>query len=181
MTGGPWPVYAATMPIPPNSHAAVSAADPAAEPTRATAAGLIARGLTRSFAAHGLVSLPEFTLRSGRRADLFCLDARSRITIVEIKSSLEDFRSDQKWPDYLEYCDHFYFAIPEHFPREVLPADQGVMVADGYGATVIRESDEFGLNAARRRALVLQFAQLAAQRLQALCDPEARPHSLDGF
>lgn len=169
------------MPIPPNSHLARPAEDPTVEITRSNAAGLIARGLTRSFAAHGLVSLPEFTLRSGRRADLFCIDARSRITIVEIKSSLEDFRSDEKWPDYLEYCDHFYFAVTEQFPQEVIPADHGLMVADGYGASVIRESADFKLNAARRRALVLQFAQLAGQRLQALCDPDARPVAHESF
>jgi hypothetical protein len=173
------------MPVPPNSHLAMMASDPAADPaaglTRANAAGLIARGLTRSFAAHGLVSLPEFTLRSGRRADLFCLDAKSRITIVEIKSSVEDFRTDQKWPDYLDYCDHFYFAVPESFPQELIPGDQGLMVADGYGATVIRESAELTLNAARRRALVLQFAQLAAQRLQSLIDPDALPGALESF
>ena len=161
------------MPIPPNSHLAMPIDDPAAELLRGNAAGLIARGLARHFAAHGLVSLSEFTLRSGRRADLFCLDAKSRITIVEIKSSIEDFRSDQKWPDYLEYCDYFFFAVPERFPREVIPAEQGLMVADGYGATVIREAENLRLNAVRRRALVLQFAQLAARRLQGLGDPEA--------
>ncbi len=169
------------MPVPPNSHLAMMASDPAAELTRANAAGLIARGLTRSFTAHGLVSLPEFTLRSGRRADLFCLDAKSRITIVEIKSSVEDFRTDQKWPDYLDYCDYFYFAVPQSFPQELIPEDQGLMVADGYGATVIRESAELTLNAARRRALVLQFAQLAAQRLQSLIDPDALPGALESF
>ncbi len=167
------------MPIPPNSHLAMP--DPAAALTRANAAGMIARGLTRSFAAHGLVTLPEFTLRSGRRADLVCLDAKSRITIVEIKSSIEDFRTDQKWPDYLEHCDHFYFAVPESFPQELIPEDQGLMVADGYGATVIRESAAFALNAARRRALVLQFAQAAAQRLQSLIDPDALAGRPDSF
>ena len=169
------------MPIPPNSHLAMPAADAAAALTRGNAAGLISRGLTRSFAAHGLVTLPEFTLRSGRRADLVCLDAKSRITIVEIKSSVEDFRTDQKWPDYLDYCDYFYFAVPESFPQELIPEDQGLMVADGYGATVIRESTELTLNAARRRAVVLQFAQAAAQRLQLLTDPEALTGSPESF
>ena len=169
------------MPVPPNSHLSTLAADPSAALTRANAAGLIARGLTRSFAAHGLVSLPEFTLRSGRRADLVCLDAKSRITIVEIKSSIEDFRTDQKWPDYLEFCDYFYFAVPESFPQELIPGDQGLMVADGYGATVIRESAELSLNAARRRAVVLQFAQAAAQRLQLLADPDALAGSPESF
>lgn len=164
------------MPIPPNSHLKAplqtGAQDDLTVIARANAAALLSRGLTRFFAAHGLVSLPEFTLRSGRRADLLCLDARCRITIVEIKSSVEDFRCDQKWPEYLEFCDAFYFAVPESFPQALIPAEQGLMVADGYGATVIRDSGDFALNATRRRALLLQFAQLAAGRLQALSDPE---------
>jgi hypothetical protein len=164
--------YPAAMPIPPNSHLKIPPPGDLPVLDRANAAGLLARGLTRFFAAHGLVSLAEFTLGCGRRADLLCLDAKGRITIVEIKSSLEDFRTDQKWPDYLEYCDRFFFAVPESFPREILPAGQGLMVADGYGATVIRESTDFALNGTRRRALLLQFAQLAAARLQALTDPE---------
>src|SRR3546814_2704147 len=87
-------------------------------------------------------------------------------------SSVEDFRCDQKWPEYREYCDQFYFAVPESFPQALIPPAQGLMVADGYGATVVRESADFALNAARRRALLLQFAQVAAARLQALCDPD---------
>jgi len=169
------------MPIPPNSHLMAPPSDEAAELNRSNAAALISRGLTRFFADHGLVSLAEFSLRSGRRADLFCLDAKSRITIVEIKSSVEDFRSDQKWPDYLDYCDRFYFAVPENFPHELIPEEHGLMVADGYGATVLRETTELSLNATRRRALVLQFAQLAARRLQALSDPERTRGSLEGF
>ena len=168
------------MPVPPNSHLKPPAgALPALD--RSNAAALIARGLGRYFAAHGVVSLPEFTLASGRRADLICFDAKSRITIVEIKSSIEDFRTDQKWPDYLDFCDRFYFAVPEGFPQAVIPEDQGLMVADGYGATVIRDAADLALNAARRRALLLQFAQLAARRLQALSDPEGTPGLLDTF
>lgn len=167
------------MPIPPNSH--LRALPETAVLDRANAAALLSRGLTRFFAAHGLVSLPEFTLASGRRADLICFDAKSRITIVEIKSSVEDFRTDQKWPDYLAFCDAFYFAVPEGFPQALIPPDQGLMVADGYSATVIRESDDFALNAARRRSLLLQFAQLAARRLHALTDPDGQPGQLDSF
>ncbi|HEY9549688.1 MAG TPA: MmcB family DNA repair protein [Kiloniellaceae bacterium] len=160
------------MPIPPNSHLKTPPGDDLPIMDRSNAAGLLARGLARFFAAHGLVSLPEFTLRCGRRADLFCLDAKCRITIVEIKSSIEDFRCDQKWPDYLDYCDRFYFAVPQSFPQALIPPQQGLMVADGYGATVIRESGDLALNGARRRALLLQFAQLAALRLQAFHDPQ---------
>ncbi len=109
------------MPIPPNSH--LRALPETAVLDRANAAALLSRGLTRFFAAHGLVSLPEFTLASGRRADLICFDAKSRITIVEIKSSVEDFRTDQKWPDYLAFCDAFYFAVPVGVPQALLPPD----------------------------------------------------------
>jgi len=169
------------MPVPPNSHLKSPPQDAVPLLDRSNAAGLVARGVMRYFAAHGMVGLAEMTLRSGRRADLLCLDGRSRITIVEIKSSLEDFRVDQKWPEYLEYCDHFYFAVPESFPQDVLPADHGLMVADGYGASVLRESDDFALNPARRRALLLQFAQLAAGRLQAVIDPEGMAGRLESF
>jgi hypothetical protein len=169
------------MPVPPNSHLKLPPQDDLPLLDRSNAAGLIARGVMRYFAAHGMVGLAEMTLRSGRRADLLCLDAKSRITIVEIKSSIEDFRCDQKWPEYLEYCDRFYFAVPESFPQAVLPPEQGLMVADGYGASVIRESGDFALNAARRRALLLQFAQLAAGRLQAVIDPDGMAGRLESF
>jgi hypothetical protein len=181
MTGGPAAEYSGAMPIPPNSHMKTILDAELPELRRANAAALIGRGLSRFFADHGQVSLAEFTLRSGRRADLFCLDAKSRITIVEIKSSLEDFRSDQKWPEYLEFCDRFFFAVPEGFPQDLIPADQGLMVADGYGATIIRESGNFALNGTRRRALTLQFAQLAAQRLRALTDPDRPRGSQESF
>lgn len=169
------------MPVPPNSHLRPLPADDLPVIDRANAAALLSRGLARFLAAHGIVSLPEFTLRCGRRADLLCLDGKCRITIIEIKSSVEDFRCDQKWPEYLDYCDAFYFAVPESFPQGLIPPEQGLIVADGYGATVIRESGAFDLNAARRRALLLQFAQLAAGRLQALSDPEGIGASLGSF
>src|SRR3546814_14443082 len=104
---------------------------------RANAAALLSRGLTRFFAAHGLVSLPEFLLRPGRRADLLCFDAKCRITLVEIKSSVEDFRCYQEWPQYLEYCYRFYYAVPERFPQALRPPAPGLMVADDRGQSVV--------------------------------------------
>lgn len=159
------------MPVPPNSHLKLAPQDDLPLLDRSNAAGLIARGVMRYFAAHGMVGLAEMTLRSGRRADLLCFDAKSRITIVEIKSSLEDFRADRKWRDYLDYCDRFFFAVAEEFPREVLPPDCGLMIADGYGAAVLREAPLLRLNPARRRAQILRFAQAAAQRLARASDP----------
>jgi hypothetical protein len=89
-----------------------------------------------------------------------------------VKSSLEDYRSDSKWPDYLDYCDHFYFAVPEFFPLEVLPADMGLLVADPFGAAVLREAPLLRLNAARRRSILLKFAHTAARRLGATASSE---------
>ena len=143
------------------------------ETARRDTASLLSRGLVRYHADLGLVCLSEFTLRSGRRADLMCLDSKGGLTIIEIKSSIGDFRSDHKWPEYLDYCDRFYFAVGEDFPQELIPRDQGLMVADAYGATVIREAAPAPLNAARRRALTLRFAQLAARRLTLCVDPDA--------
>lgn len=127
----------------------------------------LARGVGRLLADHGQVSLVEFSLKSGRRVDVIGLDAKGRFTVVEIKSSLEDFRSDRKWPEYLDYCDRFFFAVPDFFPREILPGDCGLIVADLFSAVILRESPTLTLNAARRRSLTLQFAQTAARRLAA--------------
>ena len=134
-------------------------------------AQILARGVSRALAERGLATLTEFTLLTGRRVDIIGLDRSGAVTIVEIKTSLEDFRRDQKWPEYLAFCDSFYFAVPEGFPREVLPEDCGLMAADPYGAAVLRESAAYALNGARRRSQNLRFALVAAERLSRLLDP----------
>lgn len=100
--------------------------------------------------------------------DVIALNHSGSIAIVEVKSSLEDFRADRKWRDYQAYCDRFYFAVPANFPRQVLPEDCGLWIADAYGAVLRREAPLQPLNAARRRAQILGFAQTAAQRLTRL-------------
>ncbi len=137
---------------------------------RSTALAL-ARGVARTLSDLGVVTLTEFTRGSGRRVDLIGFDRAGRTTIVEIKTSVEDFRGDRKWPEYLAYCDRFYFAVPTGFPREVLPGDCGLMVADGYEAAILREAPERRLNAARRKALSLSFGLVAAERLSRHLDP----------
>ena len=134
-------------------------------------AARLVRGVTRALHDLGQSCLTEFTLRSGRRVDAIGLDPDGRLTIVEIKSSLEDFRADRKWRDYLDYCDRFFFAVAESFPQQVLPEDCGLMIADGYGAAVLREAPLLPLAPARRRAQILRFAQAAAQRLARAGDP----------
>jgi hypothetical protein len=132
----------------------------------------IRRGAQRTLLAHGYTSLPELTLASGRRADLIALDERSDILIVEIKSSLADFRSDQKWQDYRDFCDRFCFAVGPDFPCEVLPSDAGLIIADRFGGEIVRMGPEARLPAARRKAMLFSIARIGALRLQLAADPE---------
>jgi len=131
----------------------------------------VARGVTRFLADLGYRSLVEFRLGNRRRADVLALNRAGHIILVEIKSSEADFRADGKWPEYLPYCDAFYFAVPADFPRRLLPADHGQIVADAFHAEIIRPAAESPLHAARRRTLTLRFALTAAARLQGLEDP----------
>jgi hypothetical protein len=142
--------------------------DPAAE---AADALLLARGVSRWLFDIGHEALSEFRLSIGRRSDVIGLDKSGRFIIVEIKTSPADFRADTKWPDYLDHCDAFYFAVPEYFPRELLPDEHGILVADGYGAAVLRAAPEAKMNAARRAAQTRRFARAAGARLRALTDP----------
>lgn len=137
------------------------------------AAQRIVRGVRRALAQHGLCSLREVTLAIGRRADVMAIDGKGRVTIVEVKSGPPDFRADRKWPDYELYCDYFYFAVDGTFPTELLPADRGLLIADAYDAAVHRVAPESPLAPARRRAVLLRFAQVAAQRLHGFEDPDA--------
>lgn len=126
---------------------------------------LIRRGLQVLFSNMRHSILPELVLSSGRRADLTCLTEKGEIWIVEIKSSIEDFRVDKKWPDYWNYCDRLFFATHPDVPAEIFPAECGLVVSDGYGAHVIRESPEHKLPPATRKAMTLNFARAAANRL----------------
>ena len=124
----------------------------------------VTRGAGRLMAALGYAPLLEVNLPNGRRADIMALGPRGQIAIAEVKSSLEDFRTDRKWGEYLPYCDAFYFAVAPEFPREILPETPGLIVADGFGGAVLREAPAAPLAGARRKALTLAFARLAALR-----------------
>lgn len=125
---------------------------------------MVTRGAARLLAAMGYAPLAEVTLPNGRRADLMALGRRGEILIVEVKSSVEDFRTDGKWGEYAPYCDAFAFAVAPEFPREILPLEPGLIVADGFGGAVLREAPTTPLAGARRKALTLAFGRLAAMR-----------------
>ena len=131
----------------------------------------LALGIVRAFADRNESALTEVTLANGRRADVLALDAAGRLTIVESKSSRADFRSDRKWREYLEFCDAFYFAVAEDFPVELLPDDTGLMIADRWSAHVLREALLEPLSAPRRKAMLIRFGLLAADRLRFTVDP----------
>jgi hypothetical protein len=132
----------------------------------------VARGTQRLLLALGLSCVAELPLLSGRRADLVALGGDGEIWIVEIKSSVEDFRADQKWCDYRMHCDRLFFATADHVPLDIFPVDTGLILADGYGAELVREAPEHRLHAATRKSVTLSFARAAAVRLQALADPQ---------
>jgi len=140
----------------------------------------MARSVCRTLAQLGYASLAEFALANGRRADIIGLRRNGELIIVEIKSSLADFRADRKWPSYKEYADRLYFAVPQEFPSPFIPEDCGLIVADAFGAAILRDGVSTSLTAARRRAVTLRFALAAASRLHRRLDPDAALRLPDG-
>jgi hypothetical protein len=136
------------------------------------AALAVARGTARLLRSLGFSCIGELSLPSGRRADLVALNERGEIWIVEIKSSVEDFRADQKWMDYRAHCDRLFFATTLEVPCEIFPRDTGLIVADAFGAQLVCEAPEHRLHAATRKCMMLSFARCAALRLQSLADPQ---------
>jgi hypothetical protein len=136
--------------------------------TRPETTSAVTRGAGRLFAALGYAPLMEVCLPNNRRADIMALGPRGQIAIVEVKSGLEDFLADRKWGDYLPFCDAFYFAVAPEFPQDILPPEPGLIVADAFDGAVVREAPATPLVGARRKALTLAFARLAAMRSAAV-------------
>ena len=145
---------------------------PAPDRRQSETALAIARGTARLLRALGFACVSELPLPSGRRADLVAVNERGDIWIVEIKSSIEDLRADQKWPEYRAHCDRLFFAFTQDLPCEIFPDETGLIVADAYGAHLEREAPEHRLAAATRKSMTLRFARVAAQRINRLVDPQ---------
>jgi len=150
---------------------ALTLIQPPVDGRQSDAALAVARGTTRLLHAHGFCVVSELPLASGRRADLVALDGSGAIWIVEIKSSVADFRADQKWMDYRLHCDRLFFATTQAVPCEIFPPDTGLIVADAFGASFVCEAPEHRLAAPTRKSMMLAIARAAALRLQALADP----------
>lgn len=147
--------------------------DPILTDGRQSAAALeIQRGVCRLLGAYGLAVVTEMPLANARRADVVGLSPKGDLWIVEIKSSVADFRADHKWPDYADFADQLYFAVQPEFPASLLPTSTGLILADRYGGEIIREAPVQRLAPARRKAVTLAFARIAAGRLARLGDPD---------
>jgi hypothetical protein len=145
---------------------------PAPDGRQSETALAIARGTARLLRSLGFACVSELPLPSGRRADLVAINERGEIWIVEIKSSVEDLRTDQKWPEYRAHCDRLFFAFTQDLPCEIFPADTGLIVADAYGAHLHCAAPEHRLPAATRKSMTIRFALAAAQRINRLIDPQ---------
>lgn len=145
--------------------------DPAAIFSRPETTAAVTRGAARLLAALGWAPLFEVPLPNGRRADVMAVSPKGQFAIVEVKSSLEDYRCDRKWAEYGPFCDLFYFAVAPEFPREILAEGCGLIVADRFGGAVLNEPPAVPLAPARRKSLILGFARLAALRAAGLPEP----------
>ena len=140
-------------------------------PSRPAETLAVTRGVKRHLVQLGFVVVEEVPLASGRRADVVGLSPSGEIWIVEVKSSVEDFRVDQKWPFYRLHADRLFFATSPRVPLEIFPEDCGLILADAHGGEILREAPEHRLAAATRKAMTLRFARVAAMRLNLLLDP----------
>jgi hypothetical protein len=132
---------------------------------------LLARGVARHLRGHDFMSVPEFTLPTGLRVDLMALGPKGELWVVECKSSRADYMADAKWQGYLDWGDRFFWAVDAAFPADLLPEGTGLILADGYDAEILRMPDATPVAAARRKALTLRLARMAAARHHALRDP----------
>ncbi|MCB1485905.1 MAG: MmcB family DNA repair protein [Bauldia sp.] len=151
----------------------LSRVEPPVDGRQSERAAAIQRGVGRLLRARGFAIVAELPLATGRRADVVGLGPSGDLWIVEIKSSIEDFRADHKWEDYRLSCDRLFFATHDAVPLDIFPAETGLILADAYGAEMLRDAPEHRLAAATRKAMLVRFAQAAAHRLHSLVDPEA--------
>ncbi|QFT76454.1 MmcB family DNA repair protein [Erythrobacter sp. THAF29] len=145
-------------------------------PVSATARD-VARGIQRLFARNDIWCVSEMPLKNGRRADLMGVDAKGLLVIVEIKVARGDLLGDAKWPDYLDFCDRFYWGVAPGLDRTPLESEAympdkcGVIVGDGYDAEILRHAPLESLAAARRKAQMERLARFAMRRYTGLVDP----------
>ncbi len=131
----------------------------------------MARSICRHLLGYDFVSMEEFTPERGKRVDVMALGPKGEIWVFECKSGRADFRADHKWRGYLAWCDRYFWVVDADFPTDLLPPGTGLVIADAYGAEIIRMGAENKLSAPRRKALIRKFARATALRLHRFLDP----------
>lgn len=131
----------------------------------------IARGTLRLLAQMNHRGVTELPLTNNRRCDIAALGPKGEVSIIEIKSGRADFMTDQKWPEYLDHCERFYFAVAPDFPIDILPEAHGLIIADGFGGDIVHDVEPRTLAPARRKSITLRMARTSMQRLQMETDP----------
>ena len=140
----------------------------------------IARGVARHLARLNFASLEEYVPHRGLRVDLMAIGPKSEIWIIECKSGRADFMADKKWQGYLDYCDRFFWAVDIQFPTNILPADDGLIIADSYDAEIIRYGPEYKINPQKRKKIITKIARNASDRLRSFTDPNVhKKYALD--
>ena len=141
---------------------------------------LIARGVCRHLKQYNFSCLQEFVPIKGSRVDIIAIGPRGEIWIIECKSSTADFNQDHKWEKYLPFCDRYFWAVPKDFPANILPANDGLIIADQYGAEIIRYGSEHLINSQKRKKITTKIARNASDRLRTIIDPSVtKKFSLD--
>lgn len=167
-----------TQPLSDSAHATGVATISVTDTSGLIGAAAVARGATRFFARNDIWLMPEVTLPNGRRCDLVGLDPKGAVVMLEIKTARNDLLGDNKWTEYLDYCDRFYWALPPQFDhglvnREAfLPQRTGLIVADSYDGELVRMAPRHALAAARRNLITRELARIAMRRMAQHGDPQ---------
>lgn len=101
------------------------------------------------------------------RADVFSISMSGHVVIVEVKSSVQDFKSDKKFHLYVEYANKLYFAMPNTVYDKVkdqIPKNIGVfiMTSDGEHIQQVKGAKEKEIS----KEIVFNLAIRAAFRTQ---------------
>ncbi len=126
----------------------------------------ITDAIARSYFGQGNGVLREFKLKNRRRVDLVTINDKGWITIIEIKSSPEDFLSDKKWGEYIDWADQFYFGVAHNFPIGILPKEHGIITTDGFDVYQVQTSPVKKLNGSRRNSLIRKMAKASMRRIE---------------
>jgi|GEM_PF-555194 Uncharacterized protein conserved in bacteria len=111
-------------------------------------------------------------VHGNHRFDVIGYSRDDQITIIEVKASIEDFRRDTKWLEYLQFCDRLYFLIKDELSyysdftdlvskgAGLLTLSQGSRIKEVYGAPTLTTKS---ILLEIRRELEFEISRLASR------------------